>query len=435
MKYGLLYYKDTDNIGDDIQTYAASRFIPRIDYMIDRENLNGFVPHKKEYVKTIMNAWYIHDKINFDISPYIHPLFISMFFKYMTYEDGTTFGTEYINNNVISMLKEFSPVGARDKHTEKIMKNLGIDTYFSGCMTLTIEPFNNVKKEDYIVVVGLTKEEIAHIKKQTNRKVIEFIQDVPKYSFSDETWEMRKNRVIDTLKLYQSAHMVITTKLHCSLPTLALGTPVLLLYDKSVKENKDRIGSYVSFLNHMDREEFLNSNYNFEKPKKNPQKYLMLKDNLVKVCTDFISSSKKLDSGKLLDPKDYKYFLTRSSEQKRVLINKFKKLSLKYRDECAKSNQMYKKINDDKNMFEEKINELNNRMNMQKFSFEEQINNMNNINQNICSEKESLERELNYFKKTLRFKIFFSKKRLLIVSFFALLFIICSFMVLLKIIG
>lgn len=80
MKYGLLYYKGTDNIGDDIQSYAASRFLPKIDYMIDREKINEFVPQEKEYVKTIMNAWYVHDKFNFDISPYIYPLFISMFF-------------------------------------------------------------------------------------------------------------------------------------------------------------------------------------------------------------------------------------------------------------------------------------------------------------------------------------------------------------------
>ena len=47
MKYGLLYYKDTDNIGDDIQSYASERFLPRIDYMIDRENLEKFIPNKK----------------------------------------------------------------------------------------------------------------------------------------------------------------------------------------------------------------------------------------------------------------------------------------------------------------------------------------------------------------------------------------------------
>ena len=36
MKYGLVVYKDTDNIGDDILSYAAMRFLPRIDYIIDR---------------------------------------------------------------------------------------------------------------------------------------------------------------------------------------------------------------------------------------------------------------------------------------------------------------------------------------------------------------------------------------------------------------
>ena len=28
--YGLMYYKATDNIGDDIQTYTAMKFLPHI---------------------------------------------------------------------------------------------------------------------------------------------------------------------------------------------------------------------------------------------------------------------------------------------------------------------------------------------------------------------------------------------------------------------
>ena len=44
--YGLMYYKSTDNIGDDIQTYAAMKFLPHIDYYIDREDLSCFVPDK-----------------------------------------------------------------------------------------------------------------------------------------------------------------------------------------------------------------------------------------------------------------------------------------------------------------------------------------------------------------------------------------------------
>lgn len=338
-KYGLLYYKDTDNIGDDIQTYAASRFLPKIDYMIDRENLNAFVPNKKEYVKTIMNAWYIHDKYNFDISPYIFPLFTSMFFKSIPYEDGITLGTDYINSNVIELLKKYSPVGTRDNHTLKIMKKLGIDSYFSGCMTLTIDPFKNVKKKDIIVTVGLTKKEIEHIKKHTKKEVIEFIQDVPKFSFSNETWDQRKQRVIDTLKLYQSASMVITTKLHCSLPTLALGTPILLLYDKSKKENIDRIGTFISFVNHINRNDFFNYT-NFDKPKRNPDKYLEIKNALVAKCNEFVNTPTP-SANSLPNTDDYIYLTNRGNVQKKLILNNLYKLMKKYRNECSKSNELF----------------------------------------------------------------------------------------------
>lgn len=157
MKYGLLYYKNTDNIGDDIQSYASERFLPKVDYLIDRENIESFVPNKKETVATIMNAWYVHDKFNFAFSPYIKPLFISMFFKRFPYEDGITVDINYFNKNVVDNLIKYGPVGTRDLHTKKIMDELNIDSYFSGCMTLTLEKFKDVKKQDYIVAVGLNK--------------------------------------------------------------------------------------------------------------------------------------------------------------------------------------------------------------------------------------------------------------------------------------
>ena len=43
---------DVENIGDDIQSYAAIRFLPKIDYYIEREKLDLFLPSKKEQVIT-----------------------------------------------------------------------------------------------------------------------------------------------------------------------------------------------------------------------------------------------------------------------------------------------------------------------------------------------------------------------------------------------
>lgn len=312
-------------------------------YLIDRENLEGFIPEKREYVATIMNAWYIHDKFNFNISPYIYPFYISVFFKNYRYDDGITVGYDYINENVRKSMIKYGPVGCRDKYTKKVMDELKVKSYFSGCMTLTLEKFKNVKKQDYIVTVGLNEEEYNYIKSKTKRKIIKFKQDVPFGSFSNESWEQRKNRVEETLKLYQAAHMVITTKLHCSLPCLAIGTPVLLLYDTSFKENEDRIGTYINYLNYVDRNEFSSCNIDFENPKANPKKHMKIRQNLIDSCTKFIKENNNVDNKKLPDINLYKEFLTQSKITRDVVIKHLNLLSKKYVEECKKASIMHDK--------------------------------------------------------------------------------------------
>lgn len=394
MKYGLLYYKDTDNIGDDIQTYASERFLPRIDYMIDRENLESFIPKSKEYVCTIMNAWYIHDRYNFNFSPYIYPLFISMFFKNFPYEDGITYGIDYLNQNVISEFRKYAPVGARDMHTKKIFDKLNIDNYFSGCLTLTIEKFSNIKKGDYIVVVGLKDDEIEYIKSKTNREIKIVKQDVPKGSFSDESWIDRRVRVINLLKLYQGAHMVITTKLHCSLPCLALEAPVLLLYDKSFSENEDRIGTYLEYLNYIDRSEFKNNNINFEIPKKNSKDYIELRKNIIKKCQNFIENSEKIKLEELPEIEIYNHFLQISINSRQAIIKHLKELSNKYVEECKKSSIMYDetnevkyqncKLNEEINKLKQQNEELNKQNDELKQQNEELNKKYNLLNERMC---------------------------------------------------
>lgn len=360
MKYGLLYYKDTDNIGDDIQTYAQERFLPHVDYLVDRENLEMFVPDKKEKVKVIMNAWYIHDMFNFDISPYIEPLYISMFLKRIPYKGGITVDTDYLNDNILNSLKKYGPVGTRDIHTKKVLDKLKVPNYFSGCMTLTINKFSNIKKEDYIVTVGLKEHEIEYIRKKTNRKIVKFVQDVKKGSFSDESWEQRRKRVEDVLKLYQGAHLVITTKLHCSLPCLALGTPVLLLYDTSFPENEDRIGTYLSYLNYIKREDFLDSDMDFENPKENSTKYLKLRQQLEEKCVEFVN--KNIKEEYLIEIDDYKEYIKKSRNMRSLPLRLISELQETYEKECEKSAKMHDEINElryERDQFEKMYNETN----------------------------------------------------------------------------
>ena len=268
-----------------------------------------------------------------------------MFLKKVPYEGGITVGTDYLNANVLECFKKYGPVGTRDMHTKKILDKLAIPNYFSGCMTLTLNKFEGVKKEDYIVVVGLNDKEINYIKKKTKRKVIKFVQDVKKGSFSNESWDERKKRVEEVLKLYQGAHMVITTKLHCSLPCLALGTPILLLYDTSFAENKDRIGTFLPYLNYINRENFLTSDIDFDNPKQNSTKYLKLRKQLEERCIEFVKKSHNIDEP-LLEVADYEKYLIKSRNMRVLPIRLVSTLQRTYEKECKKSAKMHDQVDE-----------------------------------------------------------------------------------------
>jgi len=74
MKFGLVVCSSTDNFGDDILSYASYRFLPKVDYIIDRENADTFIPDSKEAVSAIFNGWFLHNKFNWPPSEYIYIL-------------------------------------------------------------------------------------------------------------------------------------------------------------------------------------------------------------------------------------------------------------------------------------------------------------------------------------------------------------------------
>lgn len=69
----------TDNeFGDDIQTYAAAKLLPHVDYQIDREYISDFKSENDEPVAVIMNAWWMWKKWNWPPADCIIPKLLSM---------------------------------------------------------------------------------------------------------------------------------------------------------------------------------------------------------------------------------------------------------------------------------------------------------------------------------------------------------------------
>lgn len=294
MKYGIMYYKETDNIGDDIQTYVAKRFLPHIDYYIDRESLNCFVPKEKEYVSVIMNGWFLHNKCAWPPSPYINPLLISMHFTSLEKVDV---GEEYLKGYGGEYLKKNGSVGCRDIETQKRLDRNNIENYFSGCMTLTTEKFENVEKEDYICIVDVEDDVYEKIRKSTKREIKKITHSVDSKIIQKKSFEQRMNDVEELLKTYQAAHIVVTSRLHVALPSIALGTPVILIVKKNYE--KDRLETFLKYPSaHYFSEEFCEFNNEIisdilEQKKENNNEYKKIREKLIEKCTEFIEKSEK----------------------------------------------------------------------------------------------------------------------------------------------
>lgn len=305
MKYGLMYYKDTDNIGDDIQTYAARRFLPHIDYYIDRESLNCFIPKEKEYVSMIMNGWYIHNKCAWPPSPYINPLLISMHFMSI---DETDVGDKYIQGIGGKYLKQYEPVGARDIETMKRLERNGIEAFFSGCMTLTLQKFDNIQKNNKIFLVDASDSIKEKVKSEnTDYEIEEITHWTIQEEISKKTIDQRMQDVENLLKKYQGAHLVITNRLHVALPCIALGTPVILVHKEYYDE--DRLGVFLKYMDNYTDSEFCNMDINelLKFPKANNDEYKIIANSLIEKCQTFINQCEKanMDISKLPDTKQY----------------------------------------------------------------------------------------------------------------------------------
>ncbi len=296
-KYGLFVVKCM-NVGDDIQSLAALRFIPGIDYYVDRDRLdkvNEITLKKNQELKVIMNGWYLGGYQYWPPSNnMLKPLLTSIHINPL-HDQGAAL-KKFTSRESIAFLRKFSPVGSRDMFTYRLLKKHGVNTYFSGCMTLTLNADERVKRKDFILAVNVSDAVYDAIKQKTHRKVVRM--DVERTQ--DTTIEENLALARYYLYMYQSAHCVVTTRLHATLPTVAVGGKALFIIEKNGDniDFKDRFNGLFDLVNNMTAEEFINDvksiQYDINKPPKNPDEYKKLRKELEKISTKYTG----FDSGK-----------------------------------------------------------------------------------------------------------------------------------------
>lgn len=258
------------NIGDYIQALASSQFYPRLDGFLDRDE--DLKDYDGEKCKMIMNGWYMHNPTNWPPSSKIDPLFVAFHLNPLAQKELTS-------TQSIFYFKSHQPIGCRDKRTTSLLKSYGVNAYFSGCMTLTlglryqkkisdgsvyfVDPTVNISinklQKLYIVATSWAKhprvcysifnKEGAFREIHNKRRILEvakFVLDYSKlfplevlknarftshqstyYYVTFKTDDDRFQEAKRLVEAYSKASLVITSRIHCALPCLGIGTPVI----------------------------------------------------------------------------------------------------------------------------------------------------------------------------------------------------------------
>jgi hypothetical protein len=236
-KTGLFGFR-TQNIGDDVQSYAAACHFPTIDRLIDRDQF-AFEEFSEPHT-VIFNSWFMAGDTFATPRDSIDPLFF-----------GFCVGKEAILNKAwLSYLEKHQPIGCRDTFSVEILAKHGIKAYWTGCLTLYFgRAFKPVPAEQRSGVV------ILDISPETEERVIppELRERATRLSnfIPGRHQQNRVARFAAVARLcdqLRRAELVITRRLHAALPCVGFQTPVIALPKEAISLAKRRFSGYESFL-------------------------------------------------------------------------------------------------------------------------------------------------------------------------------------------
>ena len=268
--------KNQGNIGDEIQSIVGIQFLPFLDFFLDRKFQTAPSTHGSHTV--FFNAWWGGSK--WPPSRNIDPIMLSVhtaerFRKAISSSSKT-----------IEFLKSKAPIGARDMMTKRFFDEIGVKSFFSGCMTLLLQinsrRFRN--RDNTIYIVDLSKRNRELLPKQIVIKS-KFV----KHSFhhGERPKLMTKERFVDAYKIldkYSKAKLVITQRIHAALPCVAIGTPVIFFNSPkmpggggSSSNCSERVTGLVHLFHSIDLYDLTKeqakeklSNFNWTNPPPNP---------------------------------------------------------------------------------------------------------------------------------------------------------------------
>ena len=255
MRFGLLAHGTSGNLGDHVQSLAARQFLPRVDCIVERERMHevaGVGP-----IKLIMNGWWMKTPDHWPPPPNIIPLFVSF---HITTGPARA---AMLSEKSLEYLRRHEPIGCRDLGTASLLRDAGIDAYFSGCLTMTfprrpreaagevlfVDPFRGHFCDAWLGVEGPTGTSLGRQPVADGDGLVQEIRDqkrLARIAGMPEAWcddarlasaltrrdashDVKFEQAAALLEQFAAARLIVTSRLHAALPATAMGVPCLFV--------------------------------------------------------------------------------------------------------------------------------------------------------------------------------------------------------------
>ena len=309
MKTGVIGCLNTNNIGDYIQTLAVIKLIGKEYKILDRESLNSYNDKPR---KVIINGWFMENPLNFPPSSNIKPLFIS-------FHINPDIVSDFLNSNTVSYLKEHQPIGCRDKFTQELLEKHSIKTFFSSCVTLTLNKtdyISPVYKKNSTLIIGAFDRLKPYIEKNKGlyKRLISTIKIPYKFmnyktknlifnkwlrkqnfevNFANQIVEKKISSHEEGLKLAEevlikiaNSDYIITSRIHSALPAVAMGKKVIFINEGLDNINhRSRLSGLQSFFKSIKLKEIRILNFDAIKITQN---HMVYSKKIEKIINDFL---------------------------------------------------------------------------------------------------------------------------------------------------
>ena len=286
------------NIGDYVQSIAARQFAEPVNEYVEQEEADQYYPEDKQKIRLIMNGWFQWRAENWPPSEYVQPLLISMHISPLRADKLLTEkGIEFLRKNgsvgcrdtyTLDLLEKhgvpayFSScltltMGKKYKVSDDTRKGYYVvDPYFE--IPDLIEESDGKKRRhplrmlrfafDYLrfrkPVKELAKREFFTLyspkgfldrdrskyrpyykatcfyktyRRKFDKKLLldaEYITHWLDVDMSTGTNDQLLDLAESLVRKYAAAKMVITSRIHCGLPSLGMGTPVVFIANEEV---------------------------------------------------------------------------------------------------------------------------------------------------------------------------------------------------------